>query len=360
MKTERQSFLSPSNYGTTKTGPTARHFVKAVVGLALCGAGLATFRAMSPKSWVTGDIGPTGVKPMPGRLRGLQAPSNPYVGCADTPSKACPPTVLPINPESSLTICTMVRDEPDMQEWIDFHRKVGVESFLIYDNNSSTPLSDTLPAESLAVGDLRIQYINEQYNAFGISIQHSAYKECLEIAHHHKWIAFLDADEFMVPINPDHNFLPDFFAQFSNTCAVALNWRVFGSSNHSTKPEGKRLENYTKCTEYGFFYNYFTKVVANPLLFTGFERFPHGATCRDETFMVTESGERQGLNESSPVQMVEVSLYHFATGSKEEYQKKSARGGGNGTKRPLEFITEVDGNSTEECLVARDLSRSLG
>ena len=40
-------------------------------------------------------------------------------------------------PEHYLAVCAIYRDEASyMQEWIEFHRLVGVERFYLYDNNS--------------------------------------------------------------------------------------------------------------------------------------------------------------------------------------------------------------------------------
>jgi hypothetical protein len=36
-----------------------------------------------------------------------------------------------------IAICLIIKDENEyLQEWMDYHRKVGVSHFYIYDNNS--------------------------------------------------------------------------------------------------------------------------------------------------------------------------------------------------------------------------------
>ncbi len=39
-----------------------------------------------------------------------------------------------------LAICAIVKNEPDIVEWIEYHKRMGVEKFYIYDNNSAPPV----------------------------------------------------------------------------------------------------------------------------------------------------------------------------------------------------------------------------
>jgi hypothetical protein len=44
-----------------------------------------------------------------------------------------------------LSTCCMIKDENEYgEEWINYHRKIAVKHFYIYDNNSKVPIADTL------------------------------------------------------------------------------------------------------------------------------------------------------------------------------------------------------------------------
>ena len=51
----------------------------------------------------------------------------------------------------ALALCCIVKDEDEyLQEWIKYHLKIGVQHFFIYDNESKTPVSDTLKTLGLS------------------------------------------------------------------------------------------------------------------------------------------------------------------------------------------------------------------
>ena len=42
-------------------------------------------------------------------------------------------------------ICAILKDEtPYLEEWIKHHLAIGVEHFVLYDNNSAIPIRETL------------------------------------------------------------------------------------------------------------------------------------------------------------------------------------------------------------------------
>src|SRR5690242_10611520 len=83
-------------------------------------------------------------------------------------------------------------EAPHLREWIEFHRLVGVERFLLYDNGGTDEhlemLAPYLEDEIVVIHD----WPSRQ------SPQQPAYDDCL--ARHgpeSRWIAFIDVDEFL-------------------------------------------------------------------------------------------------------------------------------------------------------------------
>jgi hypothetical protein len=92
-----------------------------------------------------------------------------------------------------VAICCIVRDEEYLVEWIEYHSLIGVTKFYIYDNGSAITVNQTL-ATYIDSG------LVEVITFPGEVMQLPAYDNCLEqYGSLCKWIAFIDADEFIVP-----------------------------------------------------------------------------------------------------------------------------------------------------------------
>ena len=99
-----------------------------------------------------------------------------------------------------LAACTIYRDDADyLGEWIEFHRLVGVERFVLYDNGSTDDHLDVLAPyleEGAAIRhEWRMPFLGEKGRPKAM-IQ--AFEHCVG-AHRDdaRWIAFLDVDEFL-------------------------------------------------------------------------------------------------------------------------------------------------------------------
>ncbi len=308
------------------------------------------------------------VAPGLGTHAALTPARQPHVRCVDQDgSPACRAAIIPPQPmDSYLAICMMVRDDPDFPEWITHHRRLGVGSFYVYDHNSTIALPDRMPDDSLQRGDVHYEYINQFPIATDVCPQMAVLHECLEVAAHHPWVAFIDVDEYLVPA-PGQLYLPDFMRQFEGACALILNWRQCGSNGHEARPAGGVVESYTKCLARDHYFNWWTKVVVHPSLVVDFSYLngagfqgPHAVQCRNDTHMLTESQQIYGTPEVFPVQADKLSVYHYATRSLEDYQARISKGASSGDVRQMRHFEEINQASTEDTFGARDLVRQLG
>jgi len=146
-----------------------------------------------------------------------------------------------------LAVCTIYRDDADyLAEWIEFHRLVGVERFVLYDNGSTDHHLDVL----------------RPYIEAGIAIRHEwfipfrrvngrpgamvrAFEHCVG-AHRDdaRWIAFLDIDEFL--FSPTGARLPELLPTYERFPGVVVNRAEFGPSGHVAKPDGLVIESYVE------------------------------------------------------------------------------------------------------------------
>lgn len=151
----------------------------------------------------------------------------------------------------TLAACAIFRDEASyLEEWIRFHRLVGIERFYLYDNRSTDGWRDVLAATGAA--DVVVVHWPIEPG------QLAAYNHCLA-AHggESEWIAFFDLDEFLFPT--DAGDLRRHLADYPGVPAVGVNWVVYGSSFHQVRPPGLVTRNYVRRGAMGL-------VIRNPWL----------------------------------------------------------------------------------------------
>jgi glycosyltransferase involved in cell wall biosynthesis len=143
-----------------------------------------------------------------------------------------------------IALAAIVRNEAEyLVEWIAWHRNAGFTDFFLSDNGSDDGTLELLQRLA-AAGVVRLRQ-----EPRGAAAQLKAYNAMLAA-----WgrdvdrIAYLDADEFLVASDErrpvDH--LEDLLAA-SDVGAVAVNWRMFGSSGHQQREPGLVIERFTRC-----------------------------------------------------------------------------------------------------------------
>ena len=151
----------------------------------------------------------------------------------------------------TLSVATIMKlEEPYVAEWVAFHKCIGIQHFYIYDNDKNSTIADILkPYIEEGLVDLIPQYGDVQmFPAYQDALFRSKFES--------KYLAFIDADEFIVteldePVFETVNKLFDKFTdwpflQGKNPGALGINWNVFGTNGHIAKPEGLVIENYIR------------------------------------------------------------------------------------------------------------------
>jgi len=141
-------------------------------------------------------------------------------------------------------IAAIVRDEFDyLFEWVAWYLEAGFEQFFLADNRSSDGTLQFLEALE-QTGIAKVWHEPRREKA-----QYHAYNGMLE-----RWgeevdaIAFVDADEFIIH-NENLPIVPYLQALMGNekVGAVAINWRIFGSSGHIKQEDGLVIERFQLC-----------------------------------------------------------------------------------------------------------------
>jgi hypothetical protein len=128
-------------------------------------------------------------------------------------------------------------DAEYLREWIEFHRLVGVERFLLYNNGDRDRQRELLQP-----------YVEDGLVVLhefpGLPVQVPAFEHCL--ANHRedsRWIAFIDTDEFF--FSPTDRPLPEVLADYEDAPGVGICRAFYGPSGQRTKPPGLVIESYT-------------------------------------------------------------------------------------------------------------------
>lgn len=171
---------------------------------------------------------------------------------------------------SDVAICVSGRDENlYIREWMEHHLNLGVGRIYVFDHNSAEPMYP-LFSDLIDKDLVKYRHFSAYYNRMvvpdgtwyadqpdllewmfeaGGSRQLYSFKTCLEdYGHLHKWMGFIDVDEFVVLRGEYANMkLPEYLDRYKDHAGMSMQWRVFGTSGHKTRPKNGVLASYTSC-----------------------------------------------------------------------------------------------------------------
>ncbi|OZI56386.1 glycosyltransferase family 2 protein [Bordetella genomosp. 4] len=264
-----------------------------------------------------------------------------------------------------LSVAAIVKNEADsLVEWIAYHRVVGVEFFFIADNESNDGTSEIL--EALAAHRL-VQYLRFPTPKNG-NAQIPAYAALLARARDQcDVVAFIDADEYLLPMDGSTSLIPLLERLFRNTniSAVGLNWANFGSGGALFAEEGMVIDRFTKRAKHDFGVHYHIKTLARPDRVVGFAN-PHFALLSngryvDATGIDIVPHPKHGKGLSSNIIWSGARINHYATKSLEEFLIGKSRRGSATKKTRIKhkkYFTSHDRNE-EEDLIATQFSAAV-
>lgn len=251
-----------------------------------------------------------------------------------------------------LTIVAIAKNESQyINEWLAYHKLQGVEKVFLYDNDSTDNLKEVLEPY---IVDGFVEY-NEIHGRY---IQFKAYTNAINRYRHlAKYMAFIDCDEFMMPVCSDMSLLEiidNAFANDNNAGGLGINWCIYGSSGHETKPEeGLVMENYTHHSLINHERNYTIKSIVKPYCVKGFSH-PHYPEYKLGFYGINFQGEviPYWCNEIS--EYVGIRLNHYYCKSKEEYFKRISLGRADipGIKSKDYFYKDDRNEITDEAMLA--------
>jgi hypothetical protein len=222
-----------------------------------------------------------------------------------------------------LAACCVFKDELRyLREWIEYHRVVGVERFYMVSNDDSPDAARRLLGPYIDSGE--VVFTSRPGGPFA-RLQPSLFLDVIEAADGHaRWLAFLDTDEFLVPVQAAS--VPEALSAFDDRAALAVNWACFGSSGLKHAPE-LQTEAYRRRLPDDHEENRGFKSIVNPSKVIASYN-PHRFILAEPEVLVDEFGapvSHDWRNENTPFFGTRLRINHYRTRSEAEFAEKLAR-----------------------------------
>src|SRR5215207_9176427 len=203
-----------------------------------------------------------------------------------------------------LSVCAIYRNEARyFEEWLEFHRLVGVERFFLYNNRSTDDHLDVLAP-----------YIDEGTVAWHdwpmFPGQREAYQSCLEEHREDsRWIAYIDLDEFL--FSPSDGQVLDVLRELEQPPGVVVNSIYYGTSHHETSPPGLAIENYTRRIGMEMPRNRIVKSIVDPARTVSVGRVAHYFRYAGGAKAWNENGEAVQGHQTQEVSVERLRINHY-------------------------------------------------
>lgn len=201
-------------------------------------------------------------------------------------------------------VCIGKNEDNYIQEWVEYHLKLGFDSIFLYENDWECKYSNT-------------NLIKIRFD--GKAMQLHAYCNFITYQRdNYDWAAFLDIDEFLVLKN--HNNVKDFVSDYQNYEAIGINWVFFGD-NGLDKVEDNNYEVLSRFTK--------RQIEPNPTIKSivkichNLEMYIHASNLPtiDTNYNIIINPP---FNENGPIDVAQINHYFCKT--KEEFIPKMFRG----------------------------------
>lgn len=233
-------------------------------------------------------------------------------------------------------VCIIKNEASYIEEWIAYYKCMGVGHIYLFDNGSTDNIKDIIKP-----------YVASGYITFcdyhGKNAQLPLYRFMAKALRKKcRWIAFIDADEFIIP---DSKNLPEYLHTKEAYQAIGINWVVYGTSGHKTRPNGLVTENYHQTFENADnLLNLRIKCIVNPKEIYDISS-PHFCILRNSKYAVDEeeteittkwmyiSGSGCAFTQKNKTEHIRIN--HYWTKSEQELKEKCNRGYPAGNFSPV-------------------------
>ena len=199
-----------------------------------------------------------------------------------------------------LSLCTIIKNERYLEEFIIYYRIIGVEHFYIYDNNSNPPIRERLNKPFFTNMCTIIDFP-------GSRMQIPAYQHFINTFRNDTdWAIVCDGDEYIVP-KVDWS-LRDFLDRYNDVQAIGVNWVFYGSSFHNNIQDGFLVDKYRYCEGCQ---NQHIKTICKPRFVTNYGH-PHFPDVKNPSLFVDAKRNviSGPFNSNHTIDLLQINHYH--------------------------------------------------
>ena len=142
-----------------------------------------------------------------------------------------------------LSVCAIFQNEGRfLKEWIEYHHMLGVEHFILYNNNSDDEYLTVLqPYIQRGLVEL-IDWpspVQEDWTPYQVK----AYEDCIQRSIGQTvWLAVIDIDEYIVPVDrPNLTVFLEEFKPRKKVGGIRMSWQCYGTSGCAKIPDDKLM-----------------------------------------------------------------------------------------------------------------------
>jgi hypothetical protein len=213
---------------------------------------------------------------------------------------------------------------PYLKEWLEFHKLVGVQHFYLYDNNIGPNIDNYKEILEPYIKNGEVELIpwhsKPPVNGNWLPIQCAAYRDSIKrFSGKVKWLAFLDIDEFLFPVEKDT--LTEFLADYEQFGGVCVNWQIYGTSEIDEIPKDKlMIEELVYKAEEQDPENKRVKSIVRPELVADC-RNPHFFLYKTGYFQVSPSKKRFEGPFLFPIDVKKIRINHYWTRTEKYFRE---------------------------------------
>lgn len=232
-------------------------------------------------------------------------------------------------------VCIIKNESRYIREWILYNKMMGVDHIYLFNNGSTDNI------EAVLKEDMEDGYVT-LFNYSGENAQLPLYRMTVKaLKDKYRWVAYIDADEFVLPTE---GTFKEFLQGKEMYPAIGINWVVFGTGGHKTRPEGLVTESYLLTFEdKDNLLNLRIKSIVNPAEVYDFAS-PHFCVLKNSKYAVDEDGQEittkwMYVSGSGPAftgenKRRDIRINHYWTKSEQDLLEKCARGYAAGSFSP--------------------------
>lgn len=236
----------------------------------------------------------------------------------------------------NLAIVAIMKDEGlYLAEWIEYHKLMGVDVFFIYDNESTDNTPEILEPYIKRGDVIHISWpgLRQQFNAYNDALERCRFQT--------RWLAFIDADEFIVPLKK--KTIPDVLKDYQHEVGLSMHWLMYGDNGLKTYDDRLVIERFTAHAEKP---DEFLKTIINPRAAFSMETH-HG--CFIGWNAAVDENHKKVRTRSKDLSANIIRMNHYWGKTWEEYEMKRKKGrvGSRGASLPKDDSWFSDRNRNE-------------